>query len=57
MLDRSYDCLAEDLVYELFQILPRVTGERDVAEVEHQSKTSCHNRFDSLYLTELPGEV
>jgi hypothetical protein len=57
MLDRSYDCLAEDLVYELFQTLPRVTGERDVVEVEHQSETSCHNRLDSLNLTELPGEV
>jgi len=30
------DCLAEDRVYELLQILPRVTGERDVVEVERQ---------------------
>jgi hypothetical protein len=39
-------------VYELFQTLPRVTRERDVVAVEHQSETSCHNRLDSLYLTE-----
>jgi hypothetical protein len=33
--NRTY-CLAEDRVYELLQILPRVTGKRDVVEVERQ---------------------
>ncbi len=35
-LDRWYDCLAVDQAYELFQILPHLTGERDVVEVERQ---------------------
>jgi hypothetical protein len=36
MLDRWYDYRPEDRAYGLFQILPRVTGERDVVEVRRQ---------------------
>ena len=41
----------------MFQIVPRVTGERDVVEVERQSEVSCHDGLNTLYLAELPGEV
>jgi hypothetical protein len=50
MLGRWYDCLAEDQACESFQILPHVTGERDVVEVERQCETSCHNWLDALDL-------
>ena len=33
LINPAYD---EDLGFELFQVLPRVTGERDVVEVERQ---------------------
>ena len=33
MFDQLFDCRQEDRAYELFRILPRVTGERDVVEV------------------------
>lgn len=36
--DRWYDSLLADRAYELFQVLSRVTGERDVVEVEHNEK-------------------
>ena len=57
MFDPLSDCRQEDRGYALFQILPCVTGERDVVEVERQLETSCHDRFNALYLAELPGEV
>ena len=57
MFDPLFDCRQEDRAYALLQNLPRVTGERDVAEVERQSEASCHNWLNALYLAELPGEV
>jgi len=36
MLDRWCDSRPEDRAYGLFQTLLRVTGERDVVEVERQ---------------------
>ena len=38
MLDRGYDCLAEDQPHESFQILLRVTGEGDVVELSVNEK-------------------
>jgi hypothetical protein len=57
VFDPLSDCRQEDRVYELFQILPRVTGEQDVVEVERQLEASCHDWLNTLYLAELPGEV
>jgi hypothetical protein len=57
VFDLLSDSRQEDRAYELFQILPRVTGERDVVEVERQLEASCHDRLNTFYLAELPGEV
>ena len=57
MFDPLSHCRQEDRAYELFQTLPRVTGERDLVEVERQLEASCHDWLNTLYLAELPGEV
>lgn len=57
MFDLLSDCRQEDRAYALFQILPHVTGERGVVEVERQLEASCHDWLNTLYLAELPGEV
>jgi hypothetical protein len=41
----------------MFQVLPRVTGERDVVEVEHHEKLHATIGSMRFNLAELPGEV